>query len=163
MKTRASVSGRSGPLAPPWSALDQTDLHGPAAIDVGARVEGIVQDVVDEAVGGELEDHFPAAVARAVDGQLEALVVKPLESLPDAPGLLEHVEDEGHGLLHAEVGVFDDAAGAVDDIARRQQVDQLSALGLGRAALGEPLLQHLQFDDTQRAFDARGPADRRGD
>jgi len=141
------------PLPSAQPPIDETDLDRAATVDVGPGVDGVVQDIPDEAEGGKLEHQLDAAVAGAVHRQLDALVGEPLEGLSGAPRLPERLEDEGDGFLHPQVGILHDLAAAVGDIARRQDADQLSALGLGLHPRQEPLLQDLEFDDAERAFD----------
>ena len=101
-----------------------------------------------------MEDHRPA-FARLRYGQLHIVVAKPLERLPDAPGLAELREEERDRLLHAAVRVLDHLARSVQHVARRKARVQLTAPGLIVPPLVQPHAQDLELHHTHRCLDAQ--------
>ena len=103
---------------PACSALDPRLLTGQdqatglgAAIDVGARVLGVVQDVQDTAMAQRSPDQLTvAATSPEPGGALEVMVGEVLDDGQGGSRLLEQVEDQPDGLLDLFVGVEDDPA-----------------------------------------------------
>jgi len=142
-------------LTPDRLAVPDADLDRPAAVDVGAGIERVAQHILEEAHCRQLPAQLEAATHGLVHRQLDALVVEPAMRLADAAQHIEAAKHHRHGLLHAQVGVFDDALVGVHHVARCQHTTELTPAGLGLAALLHTQLQRTELQHAQGALDAQ--------
>src|SRR5262249_35292957 len=108
---------------PGGAALDPRLLTGEAqkaglgaAVDVGVRVLGVVQDLQDTAVAQRTADQLTVASTTPEPGRtLEMMVGEVVHDGQGGSRLLKRLEDQPDGLLDLFVGVEDDPAlGIVD-------------------------------------------------
>ena len=130
---------------PTCSALDPRLLTGQAlktrlgaAIDIDARVLGVVQDVQDTGMAQRSPNQLTmASTAPETGGALEVTVGEVLDDGQGGSRLLEQVEDQPDGLLDLFVGVEDDPALGIVDQPRGQPEPQLALGGLLELAAQE--------------------------
>src|SRR5262249_19101181 len=127
-----------------------------AAIDVGARVRGIVQDGQDPIMG----ERFPDQVAMSSptpkpSGTTEVVLGEVLDDGQGRGRLLEEIEDQAHGVPDLLVRVEDDPALGVVDQSRGRSEPELALASLLQLATQESATEPVQLGLTHRAQESQ--------
>ena len=138
---------------PACSALDPRLLAGQApkaglgaAIDIGARVLGVVQDVQDPSMAQRSPDQLTVSAATPEPcGALEVMVGEVLDDGQGRSRLLEQVEDQPDRLLDLFVGIEDDPALRIVDQPRGRSEPELALGGLLQLAAQEAGTEQVEF------------------
>src|SRR5215831_17618632 len=83
------------------------------------------------------------------------MIAEPLKCLADAPLLPELGEYELNRLADPPIGMKHDLSQRITAIADGEPLEKFAAAGFGLLARLQPLAYDLQFDDTERPFDAQ--------
>src|ERR1700722_14929220 len=109
--------------------VDQQGRYGAPCPNIGASIEGVAQDVADQALRGNLPDQ-PRSLNRV--GRLAHVVVtEPLEGLTHAPQLSKLGEHELDRFVDPSIGVKHNLGYSVAGIPNREPFEQFAAAGLG--------------------------------
>ena len=121
-------------------------------VDVGAGVEGVLEDRYDVAIADRrpVEGDHSLAVGRSRKMQLVRRQGQ--ENLPRAAQLAEPREDETDRLLEPYVGVEAEANLAVPDVTDRHADPQLAAPRLGSRRIVHPGAQDAEFELADTAL-----------
>ena len=118
----------------------------PPAVDIGASVERVLQEILQRRAVGTTPDQLPFARPLAhAHSQPNVVASQVAQQSPERAQLLEQGEEKSHHGLDLLVGVELDRPVGVPDIATRQRKRERAASGLTQAALVEPLLEQMQF------------------
>src|SRR5262252_9376837 len=134
-------------------SLHQQRRYRPPSPNIGASVEGIAQNVADQALRRNLPDQ-----PRSLDWvgrQLYVMIPEPLKCLTHAPQFPKLSEDELNRFTDPSIGVQTDLAQRVQGIPDRESFEQLATTRFRFLAGEHSLAYDLQFDDTERSFDAQ--------
>ena len=77
--------------------------------------------------------------------KVETAMVQHAHDLRHGAELQEHLEDKPQPFLNRHVGILDDHTARIADEADRQSERELTALGLGEEACGQPTADRVQF------------------
>ena len=124
----------------------------PPAVDVGAGVEWVLEDLLERRPVRTAPDQLP--LARSLPHPDPDLDLMPRQVAQDAgkrPQLGELLEDQTDNRSDLLVRIERDLA-VVSDVARRQREAQLAAPRLAQPPLVHPLLQHVQLRFAQCAL-----------
>ena len=151
---------------PARSALDPRLLTGQAqearlgaAIDVDARVLGVVQDVQDTGMAQRSPNQLTVAgTTPESGGALEMMVGEVLDDRQGGSRLLEQVEDQPDRLLDLFVGVEDDPALGIVDQPRGQPEPELALGGLLELATQEAGTKQVEFGLAHRPQESQEEA-----
>jgi hypothetical protein len=121
-------------------------------VDVGAGVEGVLEDRYDVAIADRrpVEGDHSLAVGRSRKMQL--VCRQGQKNLPRAAQLAEPREDETDRLLEPHVGVEAEAHLAVPDVTDRHADPQLAAPRLGSRRVVHPSPQDAEFELADAAL-----------
>lgn len=129
----------------------QHRLHRATSPDIGPGIEGIAENIADQALRGNFPDELcpPDRVRR----ELHLVIAKPLERLAHAPEFPKLREDELNGFANPPVGMKHDLTHGIQGIPDRKPLEQLTTARFGLLPLLQPLPKNLQLHDTQRPLD----------
>ena len=134
--------GHHPPLAGRGPGCVDVALGAGAAVDVGARVGGMGEDLVYRRVGGRDPGQLPVPQRR----QLQAVLPQPQPHLPGRPGRGEPVEHRADRAADRLIGVQQDLPGRLaPHQPGRQRDPQLAAGRLVPQPAEHPGAQHLQL------------------
>src|SRR5271169_2350423 len=140
------------------AAVLDSHLAGRAAERIGARVDGVRQDVMDGVVDRRLPLQAPIVRTMADGGKRDPLLAKPDMDLPHALQLGEFVEDQGEPLAHAQVRILLDSVGPAAYVAHGDRREQFPAAGLLLERLVGALAQDRQLHLAHGPFHAEEKA-----
>ena len=150
----------AGPALDPRRLVGQRPRAGlGAAVDVGAGVAGVVQDVQDAAVPQRLPEQFAVAgLAPEAIGEEQVVLGEVLDDRQGRARLLEQGEEQADRLLHLLVGIEDEPAGRVEDQADGRTHPQFALFGAGQLAAEQAVAEPVQFGLAHGAEDAQQQA-----
>ena len=148
------LGGLVVPVGLPCPPLFDHDALLAFAVDVGARIEGVLQQ----------PDHVAVADRRPVEGDGAPAVGGPREDhvlggkrpmyLPRAAQLAEAYEDQTDHLLQAKIGIEVDPGLAMPDVAHGYADTQLAPARLGAGGVKHARPDHAQLELADRALHA---------
>ena len=148
------LGGLVVPVGLPCPPLFDHDALLAFAVDVGARIEGVLQQ----------PDHVAVADRRPVEGDGAPAVGGPREDhvlggkrpmyLPRAAQLAEAYENQTDHLLQAKIGIEVDPGLAMPDVAHGYADTQLAPARLGAGGVKHARPDHAQLELADRAFHA---------
>src|SRR6266568_4836751 len=134
-------------------ALDQQGRNRAPSPNIGASVEGIAQNVADQALRGNLPDQ-----PRPLDWvgwEFHVMITEPLKCLTHTPPFPELREHQLNSFRNPTIGMQNDLTQRVKRIPDRESFEQLAAARFRLLPRLESLPKNLQFDDAERSFDAQ--------
>jgi hypothetical protein len=134
-------------------AVDQQARYRTPSPNRGAGIEGIAQNIANQALRGNLPDQ-PRSL-NGVGRQLHIVITEPLECLTHAPQFLKLGEHELNRFADPSVGMKHNLTHGVSGIPNRQPFEQFAAARLGLLPRQQSLAEDLEFDDAERSFDAQ--------
>src|SRR5215469_12269672 len=134
-------------------SLHQQRRYRPPSPNIGTRVEGIAQNVADQALRGNLPDK-----SRSLDGvgrQLYVMIPEPLKCLTHAPQFAKLSEDELNRFADPSIGMKHNLTHRVSGISHREPFEQFATACFGLLPGQQSLAYDLEFDHAERPFDAQ--------
>src|SRR6516165_281523 len=120
--------------------------------NVGTSIEGIAQNIADQALRWNLPDQ-PRAL-NGVGRQLDVVITEPLECLTHAPQFSKLGEHELNRFADPSVGMKCNLTHGVSGIPNRESFEQFAAARFRLLPRQQSLAYDLEFHDTERSFDA---------
>src|SRR6516162_6596693 len=121
--------------------------------NVGTSIEGIAQNIADQALRRNLPDQ-----SRSLNGvgrQLHVVITEPLECLTHAPQFSKLGEHELNRFADPSVGMKRNLTHGVSGISNRESFEQFAATRFRLLARQQSLAYDLEFHDAERSFDAQ--------
>lgn len=157
------LGNQDGPLVlrhpdPPASsrpAVHDRGFRAGPPVRVGARVNGIGEDLVQRAVDRKLPDHAPAEGTVLDAGKLDSFLPEPEKDLPDAPQFLELLEHERDARADPPVRVhLAPVAPGPEEPDGKHRIE-LSAFGLLAKGHQRPLAHHPELPLAHGALETQ--------
>src|SRR6516225_3675242 len=121
--------------------------------NVGTSVEGIAQNIADQALRRNLP-HQPCSL-NGVDRQLHLVITEPLECLTHAPQFSILGEHELKRFADPSIGMKRNLTHGVSGIANRESFEQFATARFRLLTRQQSLAYDLEFHDAERSFDAQ--------
>src|ERR1700756_3161281 len=134
-------------------AVHQQGRYRTPSPNVGTSIEGIAQNIADQALRRNLPDQ-PRSL-NGVGRQLHIVITEPLERLTHAPPFSKLGEHELNRFADPSVGMKRNLTHGVSGIPNREPFEQLPRRAFNLLPRQQSLAYDLEFHDAERSFDAQ--------
>src|SRR5215468_3183782 len=134
-------------------AVHQQGRYRTPSPNVGTRIEGIAQNIADQALRRNLP-HQPRPL-NGVGRQLHLVSTEPLECLTHAPQFSKLGEHKLNRFADPSVGMKRNLTHGVSGIPNRESFEQFAAARFRLLPCQQSLAYDLEFHNAERSFDAQ--------